>query len=102
MKFLLMLGGVIALPSFAASGGDLDSSDLTGVSFWLVTAALLAATVFFFVERDQVSAKWKTLAQHFVPFGGVRSGHWSMVFSSGHSSRNLANAITSIELIFSN
>ena len=60
MKFLLMLGGVIALPSFAASGGDLDSSDLTGVSFWLVTAALLAATVFFFVERDQVSAKWKT------------------------------------------
>ena len=60
MKFLLMLGGVVALPSFAAGGGDLDSSDLTGVSFWLVTAALLAATVFFFVERDQVSAKWKT------------------------------------------
>ena len=60
MKFLLMLGGVVALPSFAAGGGDLDSSDLTGVSFWLVTAALLAATVLFFVERDQVSAKWKT------------------------------------------
>ena len=60
MKFLLMLGGVIALPSFAAGGGDLDIGDSVGVSFWLVTAAMLAATVFFFVERDQVSAKWKT------------------------------------------
>ena len=60
MKLLLILGSAIALPSFAASGGDLQASDLTGVSFWLVTAALLAATVFFFVERDQVSAKWKT------------------------------------------
>ena len=60
MKLLLLLGSAIALPTFADSGGDLQASDLTGVSFWLVTAALLAATVFFFVERDQVSAKWKT------------------------------------------
>ena len=60
MKFLLILGSVIALPSFAAGGGDLDASDYTGVSFWLVTAALLASTVFFFIERDRVAAKWKT------------------------------------------
>ena len=60
MKLLLLLTSAIALPSFAASGGDLQASDLTGVSFWLVTAALLAATVFFFVERDNVSSKWKT------------------------------------------
>ena len=60
MKYLLILGSVIALPSLAAGGGDLDISDGVGVSFWLVTAAMLAATVFFFVERDQVSAKWKT------------------------------------------
>ncbi len=60
MKLLLILGSVIALPSFAAAGGDLDISDTVGVSFWLVTAGMLAATVFFFVERDQVSAKWKT------------------------------------------
>ena len=31
-----------------------------GVSFWLVSAALLAATAFFFIERDRVHAKWKT------------------------------------------
>ena len=60
MKLLLLLGSAIALPTFAAGGGDLDASDYTGVSFWLVTAALLASTVFFFVERDRVSAKWKT------------------------------------------
>ena len=55
-----VLAGLIAVPSFAAAGGDLDASDYVGVSFWLVTAALLAATVFFFLERDNVSAKWRT------------------------------------------
>ena len=58
MNYLLMLTGLMAMPSFAA--GDLSATDMTGVSFWLVTAALLAATVFFFVERDNVSSKWKT------------------------------------------
>ena len=57
MKYLLILGSVIALPSFAAGGGDLDISD--GVDFILVvTAAMLAATVFFFVKEIS-SAKWK-------------------------------------------
>ena len=56
----MLLTAAMAVPSFAASGGDLVASDYTGVSFWLVTAALLAATVFFFIERDNVSSKWKT------------------------------------------
>ena len=60
MKLLMLLAGVMSVPTFAASGGDLDASDYVGVSFWLVTAALLAATAFFFVERDRVAAKWKT------------------------------------------
>ena len=57
MKFLLTMVSVLALPAFAA---DLQTSDITGVTFWLVTAAMLAATVFFFVERDRVHGKWKT------------------------------------------
>ena len=60
MKLLLLLTTAIALPSYAAGSGDLDITDGVGISFWLVTAAMLAATVFFFVERDQVSSKWKT------------------------------------------
>ena len=54
MKLLLVLSSLVAAPLFAASGGDLDANDYVGVSFWLVTAALLAATVFFFLERDNV------------------------------------------------
>ena len=42
MKLLLILGSAIALPSFAAGGGDLDIGDSVGASFWLVTAAMLA------------------------------------------------------------
>ena len=57
MKFLLMLAAAVAMPAFAQ---DLSTNDMTGVSFWLVTAAMLAATVFFFVERDRVHGKWKT------------------------------------------
>ena len=45
MKLLLLLGSAIALPTLAAGGGDLDASDYTGVSFWLVTAALLALSL---------------------------------------------------------
>jgi bacteriorhodopsin len=45
------------MPAFAA---DLSTSDMTGITFWLVTAAMLAATVFFFAERDVVKGKWKT------------------------------------------
>jgi len=60
MKSLLILSSMIAAPLFAASGGDLDADDFVGVSFWLVTAAMAAATVFFFAERGNVEGKWKT------------------------------------------
>ena len=38
----------------------LAQTDYVGISFWFVSAALLAATVFFFLERSSVSDKWKT------------------------------------------
>ena len=60
MKSILVLSSVLAAPLFAASGGDLDANDYVGVSFWLVTAAMAAATVFFFAERGNVEGKWKT------------------------------------------
>jgi bacteriorhodopsin len=40
--------------------GSLSPTDYTGISFWLATAIMLAATVFFFVERDRAQGKWKT------------------------------------------
>ena len=51
MKYLLILGSVIALPSFAAGGGNLNAADVTGVSFWLVTAALLASQYSFLLKE---------------------------------------------------
>ena len=39
---------------------SLATSDFVGISFWLATAIMLASTVFFLVERDNVRGKWKT------------------------------------------
>ena len=38
----------------------LASDDWVGMSFWLATAIMLAAAVFFFVERSDVKGKWRT------------------------------------------
>jgi len=39
---------------------NLSASDPVGMSFWLISMAMVAATVFFLIERDRVSGKWKT------------------------------------------
>ncbi len=39
---------------------NLSSADPVGMSFWLISMALVAATAFFFIERDRVAGKWKT------------------------------------------
>lgn len=44
----------------AATNSVLKPDDFVGISFWLISMALIASTVFFFLERDRVSAKWKT------------------------------------------
>ncbi len=38
----------------------LETTDYVGISFWFVSAAMLAATAFFFLERSSVNNKWKT------------------------------------------
>ena len=39
---------------------NLASGDYVGMSFWLISMALVASTAFFFLERDRVAGKWKT------------------------------------------
>ena len=61
----LATGSIALLSLFAtthatAAGAILKPNDFVGISFWLITMALMASTVFFFLERDRVSAKWKT------------------------------------------
>jgi bacteriorhodopsin len=55
-----IVGAVASTQALAASGAFLKPDDFVGISFWLITMALMASTVFFFLERDRVSAKWKT------------------------------------------
>jgi len=42
-----------------AEGAMLQQDDFVGISFWLVSMACLAATVFFFLERSSVPAGWR-------------------------------------------
>jgi len=56
----LGLGVTFSTQAAAAGSALLKPDDFVGISFWLITMALMASTVFFFLERDRVSAKWKT------------------------------------------
>merc|ERR1712193_508648 len=38
----------------------LSSSDFTAVSFWIISIAMIAATVFFYAEAATVVSHWKT------------------------------------------
>ena len=38
----------------------LKSGDHVAISFWVISMAMVAATAFFFLERDRVSDKWRT------------------------------------------
>ena len=37
-----------------------NPSDPVAITFWLISMAMVAATAFFFLERDRVVGKWKT------------------------------------------
>ena len=48
-----------------SSAAHADSSvlaydDFVGMTFWLISMGMLAATVFFFMERGAVATGWKT------------------------------------------
>ena len=47
-------------PSLASASANLAADDFVGISFWLISMALVAATAFFFMETQRVSGKWKT------------------------------------------
>ena len=63
MSKAVATGGLMATASAHAStsgNATLKSGDFVGISFWVISMALTAATAFFFLERDRVAAKWKT------------------------------------------
>tara|TARA_B100000700_G_scaffold312724_1_gene396786 strand:- start:426 stop:1184 length:759 start_codon:yes stop_codon:yes gene_type:complete len=57
---LFMPTAVLVLAPSLAFAGDLQANDLVGVTFWIISIAMVAATVFFLMERSRVSGKWQT------------------------------------------
>ncbi len=53
------LMGVAGVANAAEVGKMLLPDDYVGISFWIVTMACMAATVFFFLERSSVPAQWR-------------------------------------------
>jgi len=61
VRFALLAVGLLALPSESfASTAMLKADDYVGISFWLISMALVASTAFFFLETQRVAGKWKT------------------------------------------
>ena len=60
LKGLVPVGLLTALPSSAFAAANLASDDFVGISFWLISMAMLSATIFFLWEVQNVEGKWKT------------------------------------------
>ena len=51
---------VVGTQTVSAATTALANDDWVGISFWIATAMMLAFTVFFLIERQNVPDKWKT------------------------------------------
>ncbi len=51
---------VVGTQTVSAATTALANDDWVGISFWIATAMMLAFTVFFLIERQNVPEKWKT------------------------------------------
>jgi sensory rhodopsin len=58
-KFTAPAAALSLMPAIAQAS-NLKSDDFVGISFWLISMALVASTAFFFLETQRVDAKWKT------------------------------------------
>ena len=54
----------------------LNPADYVGVSFWIISAAMVAATFFFWVERDRAIGKWKTSLTVAAMVTGIAAIHY--------------------------
>jgi bacteriorhodopsin len=60
MKAWLFTLALCLIPGTSYAAANLQPDDFVGISFWLISMALMASTVFFLWETQSVTAKWKT------------------------------------------
>ena len=58
IKLALASAALLITPTLASASANLESDDFVGISFWLISMALVAATAFFFMETQRVEGKW--------------------------------------------
>ena len=64
-KLKLFALAALALVGYASVANAADATmlaqdDFVGISFWIISMGMLAATAFFFMERGTVNPAWKT------------------------------------------
>ena len=63
-KLKLFVLATVAFLGFSGAANAetvlLASDDFVGITFWVISMGMLAATVFFFMERGSVAAGWRT------------------------------------------
>ena len=69
--------------SVVSAEGTIDPADNVAMTFWIATALMLASTVFFILERQNVSDKWKTSMTVAALVTGVAWYHYTYMRSLG-------------------
>ena len=64
IKLKMICLALVALVGFSSAANAetvlLASDDFVGISFWIISMGMLAATAFFFMERGSVAQGWRT------------------------------------------
>ena len=55
---------------------NLQTNDFVGISFWIISIALAASTLFFILERDSVREKWKLPLNVSALVTGIAAAHY--------------------------
>ena len=74
----------------------LSPTDYVGVSFWIISAAMVAATFFFWVERDRAVGKWKTSLTVAAMVTGIAAIHYFYMRDVGVEFYLILAAITAV------
>ena len=59
LKYLIPVSLFTGLPTLALAA-NLEPTDPVGITFWIISIAMVAATAFFFLESLRFSGKWRT------------------------------------------
>jgi bacteriorhodopsin len=60
IKLALASAALVVSPTLASASANLKTDDFVGISFWFISMAMIATTVFLLMESARVKGKWKT------------------------------------------